>query len=243
MVSPGATRRTPTSADDGARQPADLARRLVEAGRSGHADDEACAALARLEPHRLALELADPAERLAFWINLYNGYVRARLLADPDAYRRRMDFFGAPAGKVAGRSLSANAIEHGMLRRSAFLLGLGYVRNPLPSRFERLLRVARVDARVHFALNCGARSCPPLRVWHAATLEADLEAAAGAYLKSESAMLPDGSIRVSPMLRWYSGDFGGRTGVRSLLARHGIVESGSTPKLSFGPYDWSIALD
>lgn len=78
---------------------------------------------------------------------------------------------------MAGQPLSPNAIEHGMLRRSALLVGLGYLRNPFPSRFERALRVRRPDPRVHFALDCGARSCPPLATWTVATLDHDLERA------------------------------------------------------------------
>lgn len=35
------------------------------------------------------------------------------------------------------------------------------------------------DPRIHMALNCGARSCPPIRVFSAKNLESELEGAAG----------------------------------------------------------------
>jgi hypothetical protein len=144
---------------------------------------------------------------------------------------------------VAGRRLSPNAIEHGILRRSAFLAGLGHVRNPLPSQFERLLRVERVDPRIHFALNCGARSCPPLAAWEPATLDADLERATGAYLVAESARSADGrELTVPRLLRWYRGDFGGRAGILRLLQHHGVLGAGESPRLRFGDYDWTLDL-
>jgi hypothetical protein len=144
----------------------------------------------------------------------------------------------------AGHRLSPNAIEHGVLRRSAFLAGLGYVRNPVPSRFELLLRVERVDPRVHFALNCGARSCPPLAAWEPATLDADLDRATSAYLAGESARSADGRELVAPrLLRWYRGDFGGREGILHLLRRHGILAVGGSPRLRYADYDWTLDLN
>jgi hypothetical protein len=142
---------------------------------------------------------------------------------------------------VAGRQLSPNAIEHGILRRSAFLAGIGYVRNPLPRRFERDLRVERPDPRVHFALNCGARSCPPLFTWSPETLDADLERATAAYLVSESSRSPDGTeLRVPRLLRWYRGDFGGGPGIRALLRRHGVLAEGEAPRIRYADYDWTL---
>ena len=69
-------------------------------------------------------------------------------------------FLRQPALVVACRALSLNAIEHGLLRRSRWRFGAGVRREPVPlSAFERQHRVARVDPRVHFALNCAAGSC------------------------------------------------------------------------------------
>jgi hypothetical protein len=142
---------------------------------------------------------------------------------------------------VAGRRLSLNAIEHGLLRRSAFLIGFGYLHNPFPSAFERRVRVSRVDPRIHFALNCGARSCPPLAAWDRATLDEDLERATSAYLTSESHRAEDGrEVCVPRLLLWYRGDFGGLAGIRSLLRRHGVLGLDERQRLRFGPYDWSL---
>ena len=221
--------------------PLALARQLLDDARSGRPDTTARAALASVEPDELAAALAEDASRIAFWLNVYNAVVRARILADPAAYRRRWRFFAATAVVVAGRPLSPSAIEHGILRRSALLIGLGYLHNPLPSAFERRMRVARVEPRIHFALNCGARSCPPLAAWEPATLDEDLERATAAYLTTESRRLEDGrEVRVPRLLLWFRGDFGGSGGVRRLLRRHGILRPDERPRLRFGPYDWTI---
>jgi hypothetical protein len=221
----------------------DAAASLVAAARSGRRDAQAEARLAGLDPTALAVALSDPAHRLTFWINVYNGAVRGRLLRDPAAYRRRWRFFSAPAITVAGRRLSPNAIEHGILRRSAFALSLGRLRNPIPPRFERLHRVGRLDPRVHFALNCGARSCPPLAAYDPDHLDAQLDAAARAYLSSETAVLDGGAtVRVPRLLLWYLGDFGGRPGIVRLLRRFGVIEPSSAPRVVFGDYDWTLAI-
>ena len=39
--------------------------------------------------------------------------------------------------------------------------------------------------RIHFALNCGARSCPPIRVYAAAKLETQLNTAARSFCSQE----------------------------------------------------------
>jgi hypothetical protein len=235
-----------------ATPPQELARRLLEAARTGRPDGAIRAALADISVDELAAALPGDAARIGFWLNVYNAAVRARLVKEPGAYRRRWRFFTAAAVTVAGRRLSPNAIEHGILRRSALAAGLGYLRNPVPSRYERLFRVEAVDARVHFALNCGARSCPPLAAWEPTTLDADLDRATSVYLLAESRRVATGpgaadstagvQLIVPRLLHWYRGDFGGRTGILALLRRHGLVGPSERPTIRFADYDWRLDL-
>ena len=222
----------------------DAAAALVAAGRAGRRDPVAEGRLAAPDPAALAVALSDPAHRLAFWINVYNGAVRGRLLQDPGAYGRRWRLFSAPAITVASRRLSPNAIEHGILRRSALSLGLGYVHNPVPSRFERLHRVGRLDTRIHFALNCGARSCPPLAAYDPERLDEQLDAAARSYLALDAAALAGGAtVRVPRLLLWYLGDVGGKPGIVRLLREYEVIQPAATPRVTFGAYDWTLALE
>jgi hypothetical protein len=231
------------SPPSGVSDPLALAHRLLVQARSGVADSSCRAALASLDPRELAAALRDEPSRTVFWLNVYNASVRARLLADPAAFRSRWRFFATSAITVAGRRLSPNAIEHGLLRRSALSLGLGYLRNPAPSAFERSLRVARVDARIHFALNCGARSCPPLAAWEPATLDDDLERATRAYLVAETRRRNAGRTLLVPrLLLWYRGDFGGSAGVRRLLERHAVIAEAEQVRIRYGRYDWTLDL-
>ena len=85
------TRGTPALAD-----PLALARDLVERARTGDLVSDARDRLAALDPAALEAALVDDARRTAFWLNVYNGAVRVRLLADPAAFRHRWRFFAEP---------------------------------------------------------------------------------------------------------------------------------------------------
>lgn len=52
-------------------------------------------------------------------------------------------------------------------------------------RCAALQVVSPVDARIHFALNCGAASCPAIKLYSTDTLEEGLTGAAEAFCTSE----------------------------------------------------------
>jgi hypothetical protein len=193
--------------------------------------------LATLEPEQLAASLTDDAARIATWLNLYNAAAQRLVEAKPEAFARRVRFFRQPAIVVAGRTLSLDAIEHGLLRRSRWKAGLGWLGNPLPGRFERRFRVDVVDPRVHFALNCAAASCPPIAVYDPDRLDAQLDLATRSYL-AEAVRREGPRLLVPRLFLWFMGDFGGPRGVRRFLEQHG-VETGRA-HLRFARYDWSL---
>lgn len=61
------------------------------------------------------------------------------------------------------------------------------------STSSRLPYPQPMDPRIHFALNCGAASCPPIRVYTPDRLEFGLEAAASAFCAGECLWLDAGS--------------------------------------------------
>jgi len=204
---------------------------------------EELAALASLAPRELREGLGGDAEKLAFWLNVYNAGIQHSLRENPGAYGRRFWFFARSGVTVAGQRLSFNAIEHGLLRRSMFGYSLGYVSNPLPGRFERRFRLARRDLRVHFALNCGAKSCPPIGSYSAAEIDAQLDLATRSYLESECQYDPAQNVVTAPRLcLWFRGDFGGTRGVVELLRQHELVPESAQPKVTYASYDWTLAL-
>jgi len=188
------------------------------------------------------LDELGPDERLAFWLNVYNAATGDALLADPDRFEDRRRFFGESIVTVAGTDLSLDQIEHGVLRGSQWKYGLGYVPNPFPSAFVRRHRVADPDARVHFALNCGAASCPAVAAYDATDVDDQLDRAAGSYLRSET-VVEGGTARVPRLLLWYRGDFGGRSGIRALLREYDVIDPDVVSRIRYREYDWSLALD
>jgi hypothetical protein len=196
--------------------------------------------IADASPDRLSA--LGPDERLAFWLNVYNAATGAALLADPERFEDRRRFFGEPVVTVAGTDLSLDRIEHGVLRDSQWKYGLGYVPNPFPSAFVRRHRVADPDARVHFALNCGAASCPAVAAYDATDVDDQLDRAAGSYLRSET-VVEGGTARVPRLLLWYRGDFGGRSGIRALLREYDVIDPDAVSRIRYREYDWSLGLD
>ncbi|MFD1511849.1 DUF547 domain-containing protein [Halomarina rubra] len=196
-----------------------------------------------LDPDVLAATLDTDERRLAFWLNVYNASVQVLLDAAPEQFADRRRFFSAPVVAVAGHDLSLDDIEHGILRRSRHSLGLGY----LPRRadaFERTHRVDERDPRIHFALNCGAESCPPILAYDHETVDERLDTVTAGYLDTEVESDAEGDVvRVPRLLLWYRGDFGGRSGILDLLREYDAVPADASPRLRYRSYDWSLALD
>ncbi len=180
--------------------------------------------------------------RLAFWINTYNAATQDALRADPERFENRRRFFSTPIVTVGGTELSLDTIEHGILRRSQWKYGLGYLPDPFPSTFVRRHRVEELDPRIHFALNCGAAACPAIAPYDPERIDEQLDDATETYLRSET-VNNEGTVRVPRLLLWYRGDFGGGSGIRQLLRKHGVIDAGANPSIRYRAYDWSLALD
>jgi hypothetical protein len=199
--------------------------------------------LAEADPRVLTEQLDSDAEKKAFWINLYNSFIILRLRENPALFDDRGRFFGEPRVRVAGLELSFDQIEHGYLRRSQVKLGLGFLGKLFLGPHERDFRVEAVDPRIHFALNCGARSCPPVEIYRAATIDAQLEARARAYLAAHARYSPESKqLLLTPLVSWFRGDFGGLEGAVALLKRYGLLPPEADPSLEFEDYDWTLDI-
>lgn len=230
-------------------EPVELSRRLLGEARvlkapTGHSRLEDLAGQLRIvDP--LALE--DDEERIAFWINVYNALllhirhlmpVTGSVLRSPKLFSR----FGYELGALP---FSLNLIEHGVLRRNS--RAPFQVSRALKSSDPRAMSApSRVDPRIHFALNCGARSCPPIETYDEQDLDSQLEAATRSYMTQESRVdVEEHRVVLPRLMRLYAGDFGGREDQLNFAARYlpeleSLRSSGSGKlKLKHGGFDWA----
>ena len=184
-------------------------------------------------------------EKLAFWINIYNAYILEILREDPKKYNDRREFFKAEQIPIAGRSISFEKIEHGIIRKSQWPYGLGLIRKWFPNKFERKLRVSERDFRIHFALNCGAKDCPPVAIYTPERLDQQLDTGTEQYLERTTTFNESTTTaRVSSLFNWFRGDFGCKSGVRDILRDYGIVpETREKLSIEYSNYDWTLDLN
>lgn len=197
-------------------------------------------ALARLDMVQLESELIDDQSKKAFWINIYNSFyliLRKQLKLDKSIIYRQK------AIEIAGQSFSLDDIEHGILRRYRYKWTLGFMPNPFAPRLIKRLAVDNLDYRIHFALNCGANSCPPIAFYKPANIDSQLEMATLSFLESETTINADAkTLEVSRLFLWFTGDFGGRRGTRKIISKYLQVDTEGY-KLIYKEYDWTENLD
>lgn len=183
-------------------------------------------------------------QKLAFWVNIYNGYIQVILSENPDLYNDRQDFFGKEQIPIAGEMVSFGKIEHGIIRKSQWPLGLGLIRKWFPNKFERKLRVDKRDYRIHFALNCGAKDCPPVAIYTAERLDEQFAKGTERYLKKTSDYkAAQNEVAVTSLFNWFRGDFGCKSGVKDILKEQGIIPTTKGIDITYKNYDWTLDLD
>jgi hypothetical protein len=130
-----------------------------------------------------------------------------------------------------------------MLRRSQIKWAMGHVRRPFTSAFEQAFRVDSLDWRVHFALNCGAMSCPAIESYQAHSINEQLETATTLFLMFEVEYdSTQGQVQLPKLFKWYRGDFGGKKGIYKILQDGEYIPAESKPKLVYKPYDWTLSV-
>jgi hypothetical protein len=197
----------------------DLAKSWLEAVREGRNAEAFAAELAQMDPGELADELNRDAAKLAFWINVYNAAAQGLLSPPPPGAGRVRQLLHALQQYrhkgliIAGRAMSLNDIEHGLLRRSR----LWWSPN----------------------LNCAAHSCPPIRSYRSSALDEQLDLAAAAYL--EATVRWDASRReleLPALLQMFRADFGGKAGVLRFVSRYrSDVDADEPLKIRYQPFD------
>lgn len=176
---------------------------------------------------------------LAFWLNVYNAATQLLLERRPELFESRLRFFRAPAVTVAGVDLSLDDVEHGIMRGGRSKYGLGYLPRLARTGLDGSYRL-EPDPRIHFALNCGAASCPAVLAYDPETVDETLDDATAAHLDRTVEYDADHNrVRVPRVCLWFVGDFGGPSGIRALLYEFEQVPPDSSPSLRFEEYDWT----
>jgi hypothetical protein len=225
--------------------PTAVAQALLSATKLGEDPDPHLRRLAALDDAALERVRTDRRAALSFWSNLYNAGTQLLLDRRPKLYEsplRFFRFFRATAVTVAGTDLSLDDIENDILRAGRSKYTLGYTRKLRLGSFARRYRLAEPDPRIHFALNCGAASCPAIRFYEPAGVDDRLDLATALYLDDTvSYDAKTGVARVPRVCLWFRGDFGGGDGIRDFLRTHEAIPADAEPKISYRSWDWSRA--
>jgi len=189
--------------------------------------------------------LAGGRQRTAFWVNVYNALVIDAVISYGvnETIRESPGFFHRAAYRVGFHRFSLDEIENGLLRANRPL----FPRLPppfAPGDPRAALGPGALDPRVHFALNCGTRSCPPVAFYEAARLDEELDAAASSFINAEGVRVEDGEAVLSPLFDVYADDFGGAEGARAWALRY-LADPALRARLQAGAarnaaYDWTL---
>lgn len=205
-------------------------------------------------------------ELMAMFINLYNAAIIHGLVVygtqQLDTLSARGAFFTKLVRyDIGGCEYSADDMENGVLRGNrppasalGVLIGVPWLASgPFKADDARLDKLVHpVDARIHFALVCGAKSCPPIKLYSSHNLEEALDGAAESFCQSEVIIDKVRSkVTLSKIFKWYSVDFGRddkevlRYVLRFLQPKQRedlewMLKSGRSLRVSYKGYDWSV---
>jgi len=177
-------------------------------------------------------------EQFAYWVNLYNAVTLRTVI---EHY---------PVKSIHGIDLPGDLISDGPWK--AKLVTVEDEPLSLDEIEHRILRPIWNDSRIHYAVNCAALGCPNLQpvAWRAESLDADLDAAARAYINHprgvrlrEEAGRPH--LIISKIYDWFAEDFG-RTEEAVLRHLRAYAEGETAAVLAAHDhihdtsYDWSL---
>jgi hypothetical protein len=164
-------------------------------------------------------------EQLAFLINVYNAETLQYIIDNHPlvSIKKLGGIISTPWDKknvvLLGENVSLNHLEH------------------------RVVRPNYDEPRIHFALVCAAKGCPPLRseAYTATKLEEQLESQAKAFLNQSSKnRFEKGKLYLSTIFKWYGGDFKGGGQTVSGYVDSYIEGATAGADIEWTDYDWSL---
>jgi hypothetical protein len=165
----------------------------------------------------------DKRQQIAFYLNAYNAWILHEALGKyPTASVKDtfFTFFTAKKITVAGQQTSFKALEDNVIRK------LG-------------------EPRVHVALNCASRSCPPLNreAFSGPKLDEQFEKLAKGYVNSDKGVKYSAETKtaqLSKIFDWYKDDFNVAGGPLAFINKRRATPLPSDTKISYQEYDWGL---
>ena len=196
--------------------------------------------LSQLSKTDLIEALKEDRTKKAFWINLYNAYYQIlrqeQNIPKPDIFRKRYI-------KIASIQLSLDDMEHGILRKFRYKYSLGFFANIFTSPHIKRLAVDNVDYRIHFALNCGAKSCPPIAFYNVKNLDSQLDLATQSFLEGETEYDDENlTVYTTALFQWFLADFGGKKGIIEIYKKQ-LGKDLAGYKIKYKKYSREEVLD
>ncbi len=159
-------------------------------------------------------------KKLAYWINAYNAFT-IDLIVENYPIKSILKLDGGKTWYVkritiGGKKYSLSGIE----------------KNILIGRFK--------EARIHFAINCAAKSCPPImnRAWTAQNLNNNLDQATRNFINNQKFnQIKKKSAKLSPIFDWYQADFGN---VIQFINQYSATKMSTKAKLQYIDYNWDL---
>lgn len=164
-------------------------------------------------------------EKKAYYINCYNAYMIKFILTKyPVSSPKDVKFSGKDVWhfrmvQVGPQKYDLTQVEDNILRRMG-------------------------DPRIHFAINCGAKSCPKLlnEAYDPEKLSAQLSSVTKKFLanKTHNELSPK-KVKISKIFEWYAEDFNknGETLIK-FLNKYSDVTINADAKVEFKEYNWAL---
>jgi len=195
--------------------------------------------------------LEDDPARISFWTNVFNtlvihGVIELKIC---ESVKEVPFFFERVKYTIGGYDYSLSDIEHGILRGNKVppfrLVGR------FPGNDPRLaFCVSSPDPRIHFALVCASRTCPPIEAYEKEKLEEQLDTSARVFINASSKLSKENKVlTISKIFNWYRKDFGMTD--PDLLRFIGdyfydremgewIAGQAESLTVDYAPYDWRL---
>lgn len=169
--------------------------------------------------------LSSKNEKLAFWINAYNVLTIDLITreGETESIKNLGSLLRSPWKKhkwtIDGKSYSLDDIEHETIRPMG-------------------------EPRIHFAVNCAAKSCPDLRAeaYRAQALDAQLDEQTRLTFRNSSKGYKKESgntVRVTKVMDWFGVDFD-EGNLNSWLADYFPESVNEDTDITFFDYNWSL---